>query len=303
MTLAEDDKRVPLYLEAVPPPIAQGESGIETVLEKIAAVHESVGLDGVNIPEIREETSKSDRGERLKPFEPRVEPRQLALRVRERFGIECMINRVVVHLEASRQADWFRETWQEFGVRQFVLVGGEKSGERYPGPTVPEANVMLREVIDDPALRIGNICIPTRRNEAARMARKLETGIDFFTSQIIYHPEEVTSLLDALAGTPLPGEPPCILLTLCPVKSARNIRFLHWLGVSLSPELERWLTRDVEGVSDRSIQQIEDAWRVISEHRRLTRCRFPAGISLAPIGKIPNATTVALARALVGTGT
>ena len=302
MTLAEDDKRTPLYLEAVPPPTAQGEAGIEAVLEKVAAVHEAVRLDGVNIPEIREESSKSDKGERLKPFDPRVEPRRLALRIRERFGIECMINRVVVHLDAARQADWFRETWEEFGVRQFVLVGGEKSGERYPGPSVPEANRLLREVIDDPALRIGNICIPTRANEARRMARKLETGIDFFTSQIIYHPEEVTGLLDELADTPLPGEPPCLLLTLCPVKSARNIRFLHWLGVSISQELESWLTQERDGVSARSIQQIEGAWRVISEHRLRTGCRFPAGVSIAPIGKIPNEMTVGLARSIVGHG-
>jgi 5,10-methylenetetrahydrofolate reductase len=282
----------------VPPLLEQGEAGVQALLQKVQAVHEAVGLDGINIPEIREESSKSDKGERLKPFAPRVEPRRLALRIRDELGLECMINRVVVHLEASQQADWFRETWEEYGVRQFVLVGGEKSGVAYPGPSVPEANRLVREVIDDPRLRVGNICIPTRAGEAARMARKIATGTDFFTTQIVYHPEEFTGLLDALAAIEPTLPPTAIYLTVCPVRGARNIRFLHWLGVSLSAELEDWLTRDADQVMERSVEQIARCWRDILHHRRDTGCVFPVGVSLAPIGKIPDPVTVELARLL-----
>ena len=130
------------------------------------------------------------------------------------------------------------------------------------------------------------------------MARKIATGTDFFTTQIVYHPEEFTGLLDALAAIEPTLPPTAIYLTVCPVRGARNIRFLHWLGVSLSAELEDWLTRDADQVMERSVEQIARCWRDILHHRRDTGCVFPVGVSLAPIGKIPDPVTVELARLL-----
>lgn len=295
-----DTRPAGLHLEVVPPVLRESEAGVEAALEKVATINEAVGLDAVNIPEIREESSKSDKGERKRPFEPRMEPRVLARRIRDELGIESMINRVVVHLTREEQADWFRETWEEYGVRQFVLVGGEKSGVDYPGPSVPEANEMIRKAIAEPGLRVGNICIPTRDGEADRMRRKMATGVDFFTTQIIYHAHEFTDLVDALVDNGLPEAPPELLLTMCPVKGPRNIRFLHWLGVSISPELEEWLVGDGEGVTDRSIEHIERTWQEISAHRARRAPGLPVGVSLAPIGKIPHETTIRLARAFTG---
>lgn len=297
----QSNRRVPTVLEAVPPLLRLGESGIEAVIDKVRVIHNAIGLDGVNIPEIREESSKSDKGERVKPFEPRMEPRELARRISDAVGLECMINRVVVHLPPDQQADWFKETYEEYGVRQFVLVGGERSDVDYPGPKVPEANEMIRRVIGDPALRVGNICIPGRAGEGKRMARKIKAGADFFTTQIVYHADEFTGLLDELKAVDLRGlDYPSLLLTVCPVKSERNIKFLHWLGVSMSDELERWLTEDKDRVAERSVEHIRRTWGEIHRHMVTTGCRFPVGVSLAPIGKIPNSLTIELARSLDG---
>lgn len=293
------NRSIPIYLEAVPPLLRQGVGGVDAVLEKIEAIHAAVELDGVNIPEIRQESSKSKKGERLKPFEPRVEPRELAKRIQDDFNLNCIINRVVVHLPWDRQAEWFRQTWEEYGIRRFVLVGGETAGVRYPGPSVPETNELLHRVIDDCHLRVGNICIPTRAREAQRMARKLDTGADFFTTQILYHGREFTGLLDELQALGPQATPPTLLLTVCPVKSQRNIRFLHWLGVSLSTELEGWLARHPEQVAERSLQHLERMWAEIHLHWRNHHNRFPLGISLAPIGQIPLETSVQLARNLI----
>lgn len=293
------DRSVAMYLEAVPPLLREGAAGIDKVLEKIDAIHREIGLDGVNIPEIRPESSKSNKGERLKAFEPRIEPRELAKRIQEGLNLDCIINRVVVHLAWERQAEWFRQTWEEYGIRQFVLVGGEMTDARYPGPSVSETNELVRRVIDDCNLRVGNICIPTRMGEAQRMAQKLATGADFFTTQILYHAPELTNLLDEIQGLVPPAAPTRLLLTLCPVQSQRNIRFLHWLGVSLSAELEAWLTGDPEQVIERSLEHIEQMWAQIHQHWLSGHGRFSVGISLAPIGQIPPMMTVRLARNLV----
>ena len=293
------NRSIPIYLEAVPPLLREGVGGIDAVLEKIEAIHAAVSLDGVNIPEIREESSKSKKGERLKPFEPRVEPRVLAKRIQERLSLDCIINRVVVHLPWERQAEWLRQTWEEYGIRRFVLVGGEKAGVRYPGPSVPETNELIHRIIDDSDLRVGNICIPTRAQEAQRMVRKLDTGADFFTTQILYHGREFTNLLDELQAGGHRRTPPTLLLTVCPVKSQRNIRFLHWLGVSLSAELETWMAGHPEQVAERSLQHLERMWAEIHQHWRNRHSHFSLGISLAPIGQIPLETSVQLARNLI----
>lgn len=291
-----------LVLEAVPPELERGSAGIDAVMRKIETVHDAVGLDAVNIPEIREEASKSPKGERRKPFAPRLEPRELAWRVQESLGLPCMVNRVVAHDTAERQLEWCRESWERYGVRRFVLVGGERSDRSYPGPSVPEAARLLRERLDAPGLQLGGICIPTRDNEASRVLAKARGGLDFFTTQIIYHGDEFTRVLRDLPGRLDGLAPPEFLLTLCPVRKAANIRFLHWLGVSLSDELEAWLTEDPATVCERSLAHIRETWREVAQQVAQPEQRCPVGVSLAPIGRIPAETTVALARDLLGAG-
>lgn len=287
-----------IVLEAVPPELSQGQGGIEAALERIEGFHRALGLDAVNIPEIHEESSKSRKGERLSPFAPRVEPRTLARYVQERLDLPCIINRVVVHLERQRQLDWFRETWEHYGVHRFVLVGGEHSDQAYPGPSVTEANRLLRERLDAPGLRLGNICIPTRRGEAERMMHKIGSGADFFTTQVIFHAEELIALLDALDERITDPIAPGILLSLAPVRSERNIRFLQWLGVSISSELENWLTLGPESVAERSLTHIHSTWSQIARHAAAKGSAFPIGANIAPIGRIPAATTIGLVRSL-----
>ncbi|SEK20245.1 methylenetetrahydrofolate reductase [Halomonas daqiaonensis] len=286
-------------LEAVPPEVERGEAGIEAAVERVAELHAALGLDAVNIPEIHEEKAKSRQGERRRPFLPRVEPRVLAAHIQERLDIPCIINRVVVHLERDRQLDWFRETWEHYGIRRFVLVGGESSDKRYPGPSVPEANTLLREHLAIPGGEVGNICIPSRRGEVERLQHKLRSGATFFTTQVLFHAEEITALLDALGERMEEGtRAPAFLVSLAPVRSERNIRFLRWLGVSLSHELEAWLTADEAAVTERSLSHLHETWRHIVDHAITRHSPCSLGVNIAPIGRIPSATTVALGRAL-----
>lgn len=282
-------------LEAVPPELHRGQSAVEAVVEKVARVQAARPLDSVNIPEIHEEPSRSDQGERRQPFAPRLAPRDLARILHDRLGVECMINHVVVH-HPSEQAliDWANETWEVYGIRRFVLVGGGRHSVRYPGPSVTRANRLLRERTAIDALRIGNICIPSRAGEADRIAGKVSAGADFFTSQILYEPDAFIGMLDALAQRDrLPRE---ILLAFCPIRNPRNLRFLLWLGVSVSDALYDWLIEDDAVVLDRSLAQIRRAWARIITHQRAQGRDWPAlDVNLAPIGPIPPTVTVGLA--------
>lgn len=288
-------------LEVVPPPLRLGEAGIQKRLTKVAEIHESARLDAVNIPEIREEASKSADGVRKSGFEERVEPRDLARRIQEELDIPAVINRVVVHLERDKQCDWLRETHEEYGIQGFVLVGGERSGVDYPGPSVPECNELIRDVLGDTSIRVGNIAIPSRRSktmaEPERMARKAAGGVDFFTTQIVYHGQEFTTLLDELHERQPSLDNVPILLSLCPVKTAHNLSFLRWLGVQVSADLEAQLCAG-EDLLSASIQHVVELWNQVQTHKRTHQLPHPIGLNVAPVGPIPNQATAALLRQL-----
>ncbi|MCI0650706.1 MAG: hypothetical protein L0Z55_02355, partial [Planctomycetes bacterium] len=196
----------PLVLEIVPPPLRVGRAGIEEIIERAERIHGALQLSAINVPEIREESSKSEHGARKNPFEPRVEPRVLGRELNSRLGIPAIINHVVVHRGEDALRHWLAETREDYGIRDFVLVGGELSEGAYPGPGVGRANQILRALYPPGDVRIGNIVIPGRvadgMAEAARVLRKIEHGANFFTSQIVYHETDLCDLLSGCAGLP-----------------------------------------------------------------------------------------------------
>ncbi|MFQ5654520.1 MAG: hypothetical protein ACE5GW_07295 [Planctomycetota bacterium] len=295
-------KNSPLILELVPPPLRLGPEGLEKRLRRLERIIGQIPLHGVNIPEIREEESKSDRGERKTPFEPRVAPRELARLVRRRFGLETIVNRVVVHRRAEDQARWFRQTRADYGIRNFVLVGGERNDVEYPGPTVAEANRLIREVLPEEGIEVGNICIPNRRapplDEPERMEEKATSGARFFTTQITYHASEFTALLDDLSERAPQASATPILLSVCPLRSPQSVAFLHWLGVTLDEPLRARLTAGGGSVLERSIEHLAGMWGRIQAHIERRRIPTPVGVNIAPVGPIPASAVVQLASRL-----
>ena len=283
-------------LEAVPPELHRGPAAVDAVVAHVAAVHADFPLDGVNIPEIHEEPSRSSKGERRKPFAPRMAPRELAYVIQEQVGVPCMINRVVVTTPADQLLNWANETWERYGINQFVLVGGGLSQQTYAGPSVVQANQLLREdaMIDD--LRIGNICIPSRDDEVTRLREKTASGADFFTTQILYEAEDLQALLIELGETP-GTTPEDLWVALCPARTRHNIRFLLWLGVNIPDALEAWLIEAPDEVLERSLAQIKRVWQSLNQDRP-AHTRPELGVNLAPIGAIPTDVTVALAKEL-----
>ena len=285
----------PLVLELVPPPLRAGRAALAARAEEAAAIDEAVGLDAVNIPEIHEEQGRDPRGRRRTPFEPRFEPRELALEIRRRAGLECIVNRVVVHEPEPVQAEWFRRTHGDYGVSRFVLVGGDDSRRRYPGPGVVRANELLREVIPDHDLLIGNICIPHRAGEPGRLARKREAGADFFTTQVCYQADDIVALVERAERESAKQALPPLLVSFAPVRNERNICFLRWLGVRLPEDLEQWLCAAPRDTESRSLTRIAQVWEELRNRVGPTQ---RLAVSLAPIGSIRPETVVDLAQRL-----
>lgn len=220
---------VPITLfEVVPPPAAKPESIEATIteVEKIAGL-----VDGINLPEIHDE----DRGTpRTHNFVQRVEPRVLGAGILRKAQTEIVVNRCVVY--EPDQTAWFKKTIDEFSIENVILVGGESSKIRYPGPSVMEAAQQVRAA--QLPVSLGGISIPSRLNEAERIRRKSSAGIDFFTTQVLFDSNDIVGLIQRLNGLEAR-----IFLSFAPVSHPRDLEVLRWLGVDIPVHLDHFLLR------------------------------------------------------------
>ncbi len=223
------------FFEVVPPPTSKPES-LEATIAEVRNIKDLV--DAINLPEIHDEDRGSPRTHR---FVPRVEPRVLGSGILREVQTEIVINRCVVY--EPDQVAWFKKTREEFGLEHVVLVGGESSKVRYPGPNVIEAAEQLRAA--KLPIYLGGISIPSRLNEAVRIRRKNTAGLDFFTTQVLFDSNDIVGLVQRLNGLEAR-----IFLSFAPVSHPRDLEVLRWLGVDLPVHLDRFLLRGESAESE-----------------------------------------------------
>jgi 5,10-methylenetetrahydrofolate reductase len=219
---------IPLtFFEMVPPTEKPG--SIQSALAEARKVGHRV--DAINLPEIRNESRGSPRTVK---FVPRVEPRILGERVRRELDVEIVLNRAVVY-EADPMS-WFRQSHTQFGVDHVILVGGESSQAKYPGPTVLDAaeQVLAAKL----PISLGGISIPSRLREAERVRRKCAAGLRFFTTQVLFDSNDIVWLIQRLNGLEAR-----VFLSFAPVSHPRDLEFLRWLGADIPDDLDRFLLR------------------------------------------------------------
>ena len=218
---------VPVTLFEVVPPAAAKPEALEASLDEIRPLQGRV--DAINIPEIHDEDRP---GERTSKFIERVEPRILGSRIKRELGIDVVINRVTVH-DADPER-WFRETCGEWGIPNWVLVGGESKEITYPGPNPAEAARLVKSL--NLPVSLGGITIPSRVNEPERIRKKHAQGVEFFTSQVMFDSNDLVWLIQRLNGVEAR-----IFISFAPVTNRRDLQFLRWLGVDIPMDLDRFL--------------------------------------------------------------
>ena len=209
-----------IFFELIPPK-AGAPAELETLL---ALVRELAGkVDAINIPEIHEESRQGTSRARLPE---RIEPRVFAQAIHAAAGMETVVNRVTVHESPEAQRRWLQETYAEFGIRNLILVGGESHATQYPGPSVLDTAKMVEELGLD--FLLGGISIPSRSRETARIRRKYERGLRFFTTQVLFDPNDTVDLIQGLNGLDVR-----IFLSFAPISNPRDVEFLQWLGADV----------------------------------------------------------------------
>ena len=246
-------KRPVVVYEILPPRIIDGT--IESYAERISTLLSRTHIDAINIPEVHSEETRGDR-----PVEEhrRAFPRDFGRIIQDSVGVEVIVNRVTVLEKYNDQREWFRETSEDFGIDNIVLVGGESSQIDYPGPGVSEAASMIEEINSEINREIfsGGIVLPSREVESERMEDKASNGVKFFTTQVLYDSHDICRLLWHYNNTVKErrSKPRRVLLSFAPISTRKNLEFLKWLGVEIPEKTEERLVSNEEGVKERSIE-------------------------------------------------
>ena len=243
---------VVLY-ELIPPAVAAAKE----LDEKLALVRSLDGsVDAINIPEIREETRQ---GARPAKMPERIEPRVFgkAIRTCGAGDMETIINRVTVHDAETEQLRWMKETYSDYGMKNMILVGGESHTQNYPGPSVQRtAELAARDGLD---YFFGGITIPSRSQEAARIRKKYEQGLRYFTTQVLFDSNDIVNLIQSLNGLDVR-----IFLSFAPVSGPKDVEFLKWLGVDV-PKNVSWLISQVPDAANAVEKSIAHAARILTD--------------------------------------
>ena len=258
-------------------------------------------VDAVNVPEVLDENHIGA------PFYRNLDPRDFALRLRDHADVEIIVNKVVVHLASERAfRNWLSDTMSIFGLRNVVCVGGTRHHLQYPGPTVVEANRILREEGQTAGLAdatCGNITIPDRPGEASRLLTKTRAGCDFAATQVLFDAAAVKSLLADydVRCRAARIEPAAILLSFAPVSDYADVELLRWLGAPISNGMESRLLYTHSGVAEASVQVAVDLWRDVREFVDKEGLAVPIGINVEVVSAHNFDLAVEIAKRLAAT--
>lgn len=268
--------------EILPP--REKDGTLNSYSETISSLLSQTHIDAINIPEVHDEVGRGDR-----PIvnQKRGEPREFGRMLQDIVGIEAIVNRVVVHENYEDQMRWVEKTNKIYEIENLIIVGGESSGVKYPGPTV---NNMLGSISDQyngngGDIFCGGIAIPSRKNESKNLIKKSDNGAEFFTTQVLYDSSNIIKMIENYQKRcdDLQTFPRRILLSFAPVSSQKNVDFLKWLGVEIPNDTEKYLNGRPGAMTDRSLDVAVEVMNEILDFIVKNNLKVPVGLNVEHI--------------------
>lgn len=245
-----------IIFELIPPPVTWDQGKIAEWVMQIREILLRQEIKYLNLPEVINETRGN--GDRKVPFTPKVENLEFAGLIKDRYPETIpVLTKICVRISKEEFREWVRSVYDD-GIRQVVIVGGELESAAYPGYSVVEAAQVIKEKFPD--IQVGGITIFTRPGEVQRILHKIESGIDFFISQIVFETANMKHVIShlskecALKSLPFP----LIYISLSPAACIRDIEFMKWLGVEFPSALLSYLVEEGgEQVQNRTFEILE----------------------------------------------
>jgi hypothetical protein len=219
----------------VPPRKCTSIERVKVFAKKLVEDIERLGVDALVIYDVQDEPSRS--GEcRPFPFAQSHEPEVYAKIVKEYTTrpLECIIYRALPYISREQFQEFLEYVKNQAKCNTIALVGGPAN---YSGLSVIEAAELAHQASYN--FCVGGITLAERHrdrgNEDEIVATKVENGLQFFTSQVVYNADNAISFLrdyDELCKREnrVPGR---IIFTFAPFARQETADFLGWLGVEL----------------------------------------------------------------------
>ena len=275
-------KRPVVAYEILPP--REKDGTLNSYAEIISSLLSQTHIDAINIPEVHEENARG-----LRPVKnlERAEAREFGRLLQDNVGIEAIVNRVTVHNDLDYQKSWIKETFYDYDIENLILVGGESSDIKYPGPSVNETSEYITRDLNAGRFDFfcGGITIPSRKIESVRLLKKGSNGIEFFTTQVLYDGKKIKKMLKYYDDVCKENNvlPRRILLSFAPVSSKKNIDFLKWLGVEIPSQTEKRLTNKKTNMSDESLEIASEILKGILNNNEKLGITVPIGLNVEHI--------------------
>jgi len=275
-------KRPVVAYEILPP--REKDGTLNSYAERISSLLSQTHIDAINIPEVHEENARG-----LRPVKnlERAEAREFGRLLQDNVGIEAIVNRVTVHNDLDYQKSWIKETFYDYDIENLILVGGESSDIKYPGPSVNETSEYITRDLNAGRFNFfcGGITIPSRKIESVRLLKKGSNGIEFFTTQVLYDGKKIKKMLKYYDDVCKENNvlPRRILLSFAPVSSKKNIDFLKWLGVEIPSQTEKRLTNKKTSMSDESLEIASEILKGILNNNEKLGITVPIGLNVEHI--------------------
>ncbi len=260
-----------IIFEVMPYSRASSESYAQKLTDRIVeALNDLEEVSLINIPEIVEENHNGQ------PYYRNIDPRKFGKELYEKCNKDIMINTVVVHNDSKESfSQWLDESANLYGITNFVFVGAKIPSLKYPGPSVPEANLIARQK----NINFGNIFIPDRHNESDRLIEKTKAGCKFFTSQVLFEGDAAIRSISEYAEKCKSNnlKPAKFYLSFAPASSEEDIIFIKWLGAEMSKNTESRL-RNAGDMGKESINLLLDLIKTILRPSKNTRIEIGLNI-------------------------
>lgn len=277
-----------IFYEIIPPSSKTTANNLDAYAQCAVELLDStsVPIDGINIPEIRDEHRDT---ERTTTYEIKSDARDFGRKLKQSFhnhhSLEVVINHCTVFEDWNTQKHWLDETIDQFDIHNLILVGGESSKVIYPGPSVTEMTKYVKDHYQD--VYCGGIVIPTRKNEAKRMFDKGLNGTEYFTSQVLYEPYNINHVLQEYAQLCQENNvlPKRVFLSFAPISSRKDCDFLRWLGVQLPSSVMNILLESDIGIGWRSMKVSKAVLNNILNFMRESTVKIPLGLNIEHVSR------------------
>lgn len=262
-----DNARGVYFIGTTPPKSDTPAEQVETIANKLLERVSDIDFDGLIVYDIQDEGARISKP-RPFPFKTTHDPRWYSSLLNKKSARPVITYKSVTQSGKDAFNDWANEAWEDYNVKDVVLVG---SPSKDISTSLPLDVAYQTLVENNNNFFIGGVTIAERHaskgNEHQRLIDKHQQGCNFFISQAIYDPQATIDLLTryAIECQKQGIKPQRIILTFSPCGSEKTLEFIEWLGVSV-PEATSLRILNAENplyesirICSNGLQQILDA--------------------------------------------